>query len=178
MYSKEFWNNNQALHILSKQTSRSFSSTTSYPSCGDNDTDTSDNSTIIPLNALIKLDPWFVTGFCDGEACVTLDVSKRNDSRLGWTVKPIFQITLHVKDVKLLECLKFFWNAGNISIHKEFCRYYCSSIKELNKIIEHFDNYPLITKKQVDYLLFKQAISLIISKKHLTSGWIKKKSSR
>ena len=32
-----------------------------------------------------------------------------------------------------------------------------------NVIIPHFDRYPLITKKRADYLLFKQAINLILN---------------
>lgn len=35
-------------------------------------------------------------------------------------------------------------------------------------IIPHFDNYPLITQKLADYLLFKQAIQVIKHKEHLT----------
>ena len=35
-------------------------------------------------------------------------------------------------------------------------------------LIEHFDKYPLITKKGKDFLCFKKAISLIKNKEHLT----------
>ena len=43
------------------------------------------------------------------------------------------------------------------------------SLKDLDVIIEHFNNYPLITKKKYkDFELFKQAIILIKDKKHLT----------
>jgi len=47
-------------------------------------------------------------------------------------------------------------------------QYRVSSLKDLQVILEHFDQYPLITKKQEDYLLFKQAINLIINKEHLS----------
>jgi len=42
------------------------------------------------------------------------------------------------------------------------------SIEELQVIVDHFDKYPLITHKLSDYLLFKQALSLISNKEHLT----------
>ena len=46
--------------------------------------------------------------------------------------------------------------------------YSVQSYKDLaNVIIPHFDNYPLITKKKADYILFKQAINLINLKAHL-----------
>ena len=60
---------------------------------------------------LSKLDPWFVTGFCDGEASFSVSIykDKRIKGRAGWVVKPSFQISLHsvaaapsVTDMKLL----------------------------------------------------------------------------
>jgi hypothetical protein len=43
------------------------------------------------------------------------------------------------------------------------------SIKEMPIIIKHFDQYPLITVKQLDYLIFKQCFELIMIGKHLTN---------
>jgi hypothetical protein len=43
-----------------------------------------------------------------------------------------------------------------------------SLLKDLDIIIEHFNNYPLITKKYKDFEFFKQAIVLIKNKEHLT----------
>ena len=54
-------------------------------------------------------------------------------------------------------------------------QYRVDSIKDLKVIINHFDRYPLITKKLADYELFfvfflkkKQAFYLILNKQHLT----------
>ena len=44
------------------------------------------------------------------------------------------------------------------------------SLRDLKVIINHFDNYPLITKKQADYLLFKQVLNFINNKQHLTDS--------
>jgi hypothetical protein len=46
--------------------------------------------------------------------------------------------------------------------------YRVSSLKNLRVITNHFDNYPLITQKLADYLLFKQSMDLIEKKLHLT----------
>jgi len=46
--------------------------------------------------------------------------------------------------------------------------------KDLASIIKHFDNYPLLTQKQVDYLLFKQAFNIILNREHLTIEGIHK----
>lgn len=46
--------------------------------------------------------------------------------------------------------------------------YRVSSIEDLKVIIAHFDKYPLITYKWIDYLLFKQVFELIEKGEHLT----------
>ena len=58
---------------------------------------------------------------------------------------------------------------GSIRVQdKEADRYRVSSLKDLALVINHFEKYPLITQKQADYLLFKQAFELINRKEHLT----------
>jgi len=48
------------------------------------------------------------------------------------------------------------------------CAFRVTSPKQISdKIIPHFDKYILITKKQADYLLFKEIIMLIIQGEHL-----------
>jgi hypothetical protein len=37
-----------------------------------------------------------------------------------------------------------------------------------NVIIPHFDNYPLLTQKRANFLLFKLGVDLISKKEHLT----------
>lgn len=37
------------------------------------------------------------------------------------------------------------------------------------KIVEHFENYPLITQKCGDYLLFREAVQLMLRKEHQLS---------
>ena len=41
-------------------------------------------------------------------------------------------------------------------------------------IIDHFDNFPLLTQKLADYKLFKQAYNLMLNKKHLTEEGLEK----
>jgi hypothetical protein len=47
--------------------------------------------------------------------------------------------------------------------------YRVSSIEALEKIIEHFDKYPLQTKKRADFELFKSVVMMVKSKKHLNT---------
>lgn len=54
-------------------------------------------------------------------------------------------------------------------------QYRIESIKDLTKVvIRHFDKYPLITQKRVDFELFKQVIELMNQKEHLTISGLHK----
>ena len=82
-----------------------------------------------------------------------------------------FQIGLHTKDLNLLYLLQ--QHLGGIgSIHlaknREIVNYSIDSIEDLNKLIIHFEKYPLLTQKAADFLLFKKAVELINNKAHLT----------
>ena len=78
---------------------------------------------------------------------------------------------LHLKDIALLESLKSYFKVGNVFVRKtadvaSFEVYSIESI--LDKVIPHFDRYPLLTQKRADYELFKMVAEKMISKVHLT----------
>ena len=116
------------------------------------------------------LNPDYITGFVDGEGCFSVSIFKDSRRLTGWQVKPIFSISLHNKDLNLLEAIQRTFNVGKIYKHGiDSIQYRVSSLNDLQVIIDHFDKYPLITQKQADYILFKQAINLIYNKEHLSS---------
>jgi len=58
---------------------------------------------------------------------------------------------------------------------KDTSQFVVTSIKQITTVIlPHFDNYPLITKKSADYLLFKKAVNLMNNKEHLTMEGLRK----
>lgn len=119
------------------------------------------------------LNPWFITGFTDGDDSFSLLVSKDTKGKLLCKVQPVFTIGLHPKDLPLLEKIqKSFGGVGKIHIRKDGSgvHYIISSVKDLiNQVIPHFDNYPLISKKKADYELFKEIVLLMKNKEHLTN---------
>ena len=61
-----------------------------------------------------KINPWFVTGFTDAEGSFGLSIytDKRIKKRIGWAIKPSFQISLNSKDINLLLQLQEFFGCG------------------------------------------------------------------
>ena len=48
------------------------------------------------------LNPWFVTGFTDGDGCFTISLTKDSKYSTGWRVKAVFSIGLKKEDLTLL----------------------------------------------------------------------------
>lgn len=82
---------------------------------------------------------------------------------------------MHESDRALIQSIQeFFGGIGyvskpNKSSMVELALLGVSTVKELvNVIIPHFENYPLITKKYIDYTLFKKIVFKILNKEHNT----------
>ena len=79
-------------------------------------------------------------------------------------MSPEFRIDLHSRDLFLIRKLQPFFGVGTINQYesKNSVVYSVQSLRDIiNVIVPHFDQYPLITQKKADYLLFKQGIELL-----------------
>ena len=86
------------------------------------------------------------------------------------SVRLYFQIGVHLKDEKILKLIQSTLGVGKIYKTKsrpDFVELQVSSIEDISVIAKFFDNYPLITQKWADYLLFKEAYELLLNKQHL-----------
>lgn len=119
-------------------------------------------------SSLPKMNPWFLTGFLDGESSFYIILDKSNNVKTGWSVRAVFEIHLHLKDITLLEEIQTtLGGVGGITIidNKVSLKIY---YRDLAILLDHLNNYPLITKKQADFKLFKEALDLMSRKEHLT----------
>lgn len=123
------------------------------------------------------IDPWFVTGLIDAEGSFTVSVLKSSSTKTGWGVNARLKITMHITDLDLMLNLKKFFgeDKGKMVIFKDTCTYRVDRLKDiLEVIIPHFDKYPPVTQKLADYILFKEIVSLMKNKEHLTLDGLKK----
>lgn len=109
------------------------------------------------------LNPWFVTGFCDGEAIFTF-------SKAGESFNLYFTIRQKEKNSPVVRELQSFFNGiGTIYKKKQldsstrnetetppWVFYRVAKVDELKIIIDHFDKYPLQSKKQESYNIWRQ----------------------
>lgn len=138
---------------------------------------TSNFSTFIDnsKNNLTVLNPWFVTGFVDAEGSFTMSIFKSKTAAIGWTVEPCFIITLHKKDVELLNKIQKFFGVGTVStVSDKAARYRVRTKEGLQVIISHFNKYPLQTTKKKNFISFCDILALINNKDHLSvKGFLK-----
>lgn len=130
---------------------------------------TSNKQDINITQSISKLNPYYITGFVDGEDCFLINIVKRSDQLLGFNVNLVFKLKLHSRDIELLKSIRnTLGQIGNITIRKDsYVEFIVSSKKDIEILIKHFDSYPLLTQKWSDYQLFKQTFILIKNKEHL-----------
>lgn len=91
-------------------------------------------------------------------------------SIIGFTVRLIYQISVHPSDEAILHSLKaFFKGVGDIVYSEHYVAYRVSKFSDIIQfIIPHFDKYPLQSTKAVPYCLFKAVADLMVKREHLT----------
>ena len=122
-----------------------------------------------------KLNHFWLTGFSDWEASFIISIVKDNKRKTGWLIQISFSITLHIKDKPILEEIKNLLGVGRIYSNVPKSIYYrVTSKDELAIIIQHFNEFPLITKKRAGFLLFQKAFVIIKNDEHLTDEGLRK----
>lgn len=113
-----------------------------------------------------KLDPWYVTGFVDGEGCFNIWVARSKSNLIGWQVQARFIIEVNIKDLGLLLKIQdFFLDIGSVTTTKSVARFAVFGLDNIvNVILKHFENYPL--QKKIDYYFLIECINLMLE--HLT----------
>ncbi len=114
---------------------------------------------------MAELNPWYVTGFCDGEAAFTY-------SRNGGSFAIYFGIVQRADNAQLLDDIwSYFSHVGNIYNRKAAAPtknsgftnpsvyYRTTRTDELTVIIDHFDKYPLQSSKKLEaYKVWREMV--------------------
>jgi hypothetical protein len=131
---------------------------------------------------LIKIG--WITGYVDGEGCFSINFIRqphrhnRRGYKTGFQVAHEFAVTQGASSVDSLHLLVKFFDVGNVYInkrydnHKEHMYRYCVRAREelVKTIIPFFDQYPLRTSKQDNFLKFAECMRLMETGAHLTKS--------
>jgi len=123
------------------------------------------------------LNPYYVTGFADGEASFSVTVSPKSQLKIGWEIRPSFSISQNKASRGVLFKIKSFFRCGSIrpSRADNTYKYEVRALEDLkNKIIPHFEKYPLHTAKRKDFKIFKEIVYLMDKREHTTKEGFKR----
>jgi hypothetical protein len=118
-----------------------------------------------------NINPYWLSGFVAGDGSFMISISKNKNCKTGFQVQPLFNLAQHSKDLKLLKKIKidFFKDEGKFYNNKTDCRIVFKTLNEINKyLIPHFTNFPLMNRKETEFIIWCQIIKMIQKKEHLT----------
>ena len=126
----------------------------------------------------MELCPEWVVGFVDGEGCFFVGIQRHPSTSTGYQVIPEFRVVQHKRDMQVLHALKRFFGCGIIcQNHEDRWELRVRKIENLQKIVEFFEQHPLKTKKQIDFLKFRDVLRLMQNREHLLLDGIKRIAS-
>jgi LAGLIDADG endonuclease len=107
-----------------------------------------------------KLSPWWVTGITDSEGNFSINYNSKSKK-----ISASFKVTQRDHSLVILTDLKDFFGCSNINIDNRKFNAYKFTVSKLsdliNIIIPHFDKYPLVGSKHLDFLDFKKSVFLL-----------------
>ena len=124
----------------------------------------------------MKLDAQWITGFVDGEGYFHVGINPHSEMTAGFQVLPEFTVVQHERDVQILHALKAHFGCGVVRVnHGDRMAYRVRSVKHLlEHIVPFFVEHPLKTKKNVDFLKFRDVLLLMEAGTHQSTEGIER----
>lgn len=120
--------------------------------------------------------PSYLSGYTDGEGCFCISVNRCLRNRVGWEVRPSFSVSQNNDRAEVLNIFQNYFGTGSIRPDRsdKTLKYEVRSIKILiEKVIPHFERFPLFSEKQKSFLLFKRLCQMVYYKSHLTNAGLR-----
>ena len=118
----------------------------------------------------MQLEAQWVVGFVDGRGCFHVGLNVHAEMSADHQVLPEFTVVQHERDIQILYALKAFFGCGVVRRnHGDRMAYRVRSQEHLlRKILPFFMAHPLKTKKNIDFLKFRDVLLLMETDGHLT----------
>jgi hypothetical protein len=125
---------------------------------------------------LQKIDPWYISGFVDGEGTFHVSFARRKDLPRKWAIIPEFHISQHQDRASVLDEIQTFFGCGVI---RENHRGRINDVTRvlvvrnrrdlLDKIIPFFRQYHLRSQKRDDFRIFAEIVEAMERGSHYSS---------
>ncbi len=112
----------------------------------------------------------YITGYVDGEGCFTVTINVKPKALLGWEIRPSFSVSQNEDRRQVLDIMQTYFGCGFIrrDYSDRTVKFEIRDHKDvMEKVIPHFERFPLLSAKEKDFGLFKKICIMIDRKHHL-----------
>ena len=113
--------------------------------------------------------PSYISGYVDGEGCFTVSISPRPTLLVGWEVRPSLSVSQNSDRSEVLLDLQRYFDCGSIRPDRsdKTLKWEVRSLPLLlQRVIPHFETYPLRSGKRRDFELFAATCRLMARGDH------------
>ena len=119
----------------------------------------------------------YLTGYVDGEGCFCVTFNRSRRHAFGWDIRPSFSVSQNHDRAEVLHLLRETFGCGWIRPDRSdrTLKYEVRRILDLvQRVIPHFERYPLLSRKAVEFEAFAVICKMMLRKEHLTQvGFLK-----
>src|SRR5437763_3094458 len=115
----------------------------------------------------------YISGYADGEGCFTVSISPRAKLLVGWEVRPSFSVSQNGDRAEVLHALQAYFGCGSIRPDRsdKTLKWETRRLEDfLDRVIPHFERYPLLSGKRLDFERFAAVCDLQAAGAHRTTA--------
>src|SRR5919199_6049284 len=99
----------------------------------------------------------YISGYVDGEGCFTVSIAPRAKLVVGWEVRPSLSVSQNGDRAEVLHALQAYFGCGSIRPDRsdKTLKWETRRLEHLlERVIPHFERFPLLSGKRFDYERF------------------------
>jgi hypothetical protein len=111
----------------------------------------------------------YISGYVDGEGCFTVSIAPRATLHVGWEVRPSFSVSQNGDRAEVLHALQAHFGCGSIRPDRSdrTLKWESRRLEDLlERVIPHFEKFPLLSGKRLDFERFAHVCRLMAEGAH------------
>jgi hypothetical protein len=111
----------------------------------------------------------YISGYVDGEGCFTVSIAPRATLLVGWEVRPSFSVSQNGDRAEVLHLVQSHLGCGSIRPDRSdrTLKWETRRLEDLiGRVIPHFEAYPLLSGKRLDFEKFARTCRLMTAGSH------------
>jgi LAGLIDADG endonuclease len=114
----------------------------------------------------------YISGYIDGEGCFTVSISPRAKLAVGWEVRPSLSVSQNGDRAEVLQLIQEYLGCGSIRPDRSdrTLKWETRRLEDiLARVIPHFEQFPLLSGKRVDFERFARVCQSMAAGEHRTT---------